>query len=121
MNYEFNADVEKNRLYMMMEGFYIEEQLHEAYDMVVKEAEKLQDGYTVISDVSRLRVTTDEASVYIEKMRDYAIKRKTKIIIRVVGNKLSKMQLKDLTDGYLEQIEVSSLEEANDYLDKNNL
>ncbi len=116
---QFEADIEKNRLYMKLEGFYTEDKIKEAYDLVLKEAEKLKDGYAVINDMAQLRVTTEGASKYLEKMSEYAKSRDVKVVVRIVGNKLSKMQLDNLTGSKYWVKEVATLEEAHQYLDEN--
>ncbi len=120
--HECHIDIENNRFYMKLEGFYTADRLSVVTDEFIAEADKLQDGYAVINDISNLRVTTDEATKQLERMRDYALSRNIKIVIRIVGNKLSKMQLNDIADRKTYKIvEVSTYDDAIAYLNENGM
>ncbi len=113
----FKADTTNNRFYMHMEGFYSNEQLEEAMNRAVLEAERLTPGYTVINDITELHISDMEGLKHIKKLMEFANDKGAKKVIRIIKNKLSKIQFDDITaNANYDVTEVDSLEAAESYL-----
>ena len=115
--HSFKADVKNNRLYMHMEGFYSNDELQKAVNIAMLESKRLQPGYTVINDITELHISDMEGLQHIKKLMEFASNNGTKKVIRIIKNKLSKMQFEHVTEGAnYDIVEVNSLEEAEKYL-----
>jgi hypothetical protein len=59
--YSVKADVQKNRLYVTLEGFFEKELMKECTDKTIEETKKLKRGFDVITDLSNFKPVGKEA------------------------------------------------------------
>jgi hypothetical protein len=55
------ADVEKNRLYITLVGFFHQDEMKACTDKTIEEAKNLKPGFDVITDVSQFKPVGQEA------------------------------------------------------------
>jgi hypothetical protein len=83
--YDIHADVDKNRLYVVLDGFFTDEQLAEAVNKTFQEIDKLQHGFDIITDISKFKPASTEGAQDIARGQEYAKKQGANRIIRVTG------------------------------------
>ena len=54
------ADVGKNRLYIVLQGFFLADETREAADATIAEAKKLRPGFDCINDISTAKATSEQ-------------------------------------------------------------
>lgn len=86
--YEVRIAPEKNRMYLTLRGFMMDEELQKAADTVIAEMKKLKPGFTTINDISDFKPATPEGAEHIKRaqkaLSDYGMAR----VIRVVHEKI---------------------------------
>lgn len=122
--HKFKSDTIKNRFFMQMSGFYNEEQMRIATNEAILEAKKLKPGFTIINDSADLHIHDMEGVKYLGKMMEFAKSHGAVRVIRLVKEKLSQVQLAEQTkksQSDIEVIEVTSVDEVEQYLLKNDI
>ncbi|MDD5095629.1 MAG: hypothetical protein PHV74_14820 [Dehalococcoidia bacterium] len=116
---EARANVEKNRLYMKISGFFTDEEAKETADRSIAAMKKLKPGFDIITDGSELKALTPQGTNDIERVMKIAAELGVGRTVRVVGDKVSVMQLrrKEREAGAHEAPIASSIEEADRMLD----
>jgi hypothetical protein len=118
--YSIKADVDKNRLYITMQGFFSVEEMKACTDQTISESKKLKPGFDVITDISEFKPVSPEATKELERGQAFFKSAKIGRGIRVVGKSVtSGMQLNRTgkTVGY-EPNTVATLAEAEKFLDR---
>ncbi len=59
--YSVKADVQKNRLYVTLEGFFEYQLMKECTDKTIEETKKLKRGFDVITDLSNFKPVGKQA------------------------------------------------------------
>lgn len=114
------ADTAQNRLYMAIKGANFEDRADELEIELFEAVKKLQDGFTIINDMSGVSVLnialTERLSVFAQRLRDAGSRR----TIRIVGTQVMKLQAKRLlaTKNLSEVYIVESMEEAETMADQ---
>jgi len=118
-NYEIRADVEKNRLYILAEGFLTAEENKESVDKVLEELKKLRPGLGMITDLSKMKVASQEGAQEFERTTEAFKAMDIKRNIIVVEDAIARMQI-DRHSRKQEELRTefaSSVEEAERMLD----
>jgi len=63
------VDKERNRLYVVLEGFIDTEEMKKNSDETIEVIKQLKPGYAVITDISKFKTTTPEGSKEIERVQ----------------------------------------------------
>ena len=97
MYYEIRADSNKNRLYVVLEGFFTDQQVKEAADKTIEEIDKLRPGFDVINDISKFKPASTEGAKNIARGQQYALKCGVNRVIRVISDEvIGRMQFERL-------------------------
>jgi hypothetical protein len=80
------ADMAKNTLYLILDGFFGEAEIDAALLKTKQEIKKLKAGFSVINDVTGFKPTTSKAGDAIKATQAELVKLGMKHVIRVVGN-----------------------------------
>lgn len=117
--YEVWADVAKNRLYSMAEGFLTPEEHRVAIEKVLQELEKLKPGFDFIADLPQMKAVTQESTELYSRVREAFIAKNINRDLVVVKDDITRMQLqrKSKDANYTKQEFVASREEAERMLD----
>lgn len=110
--YQITADLTKNCLFIRLEGT-IDPELDRIVEFTLAETRKLQPGFTVINDISRMKAASQEGVEKIKLAQAELLKMGPEKIIRITENPITKMQF-DRTGkslGYT-ALEVKTMEEA---------
>jgi hypothetical protein len=116
--YDVRADTQKNRLYLVLNGFFSEDEAKEAADKTIREAKKLQPGFDVINDISAFKPASPRGAEEIKRAALFVRKHGVARIIRVVpSTTIGSMQFarKSREVGYDAGV-ASSIEEAEKIL-----
>lgn len=114
---EVKVDMQKNYIFIKMEGFMHDDDMKKAAEEVIKEAKKLKKNYTVITDVTKFRPSSQGGASEIQKAQKFLLDNGASKFIRIVESVLGKMQFtKNAKEVGIEVIEVRSYEEAHNYL-----
>jgi hypothetical protein len=117
---EVRTDVFKNRLYVMLEGFFSTEEMKKQVDNLVQEVKKLKPGFDVINDISRFKPTTPQGAEEMTRAQQSLQAAGVGRIIRIVESaSLSEMQFTRTAKeaGYAAET-ATSVEEAEKMLDR---
>ena len=83
--YNIKADIEKNRLYCTLSGFFENKDMKECSDKTIEECKKLKPGFDVITDISEFKAvgqdTVDEVKRAQAFFKEHGVRRG----IRVAG------------------------------------
>ncbi|MEW6516702.1 MAG: hypothetical protein AB1439_07365 [candidate division FCPU426 bacterium] len=120
--YSVKVDQAKNRLYLILEGFFSEAEAKSAADEVIVQARKMKPGFSVVNDISKAQPFSEEGTAHIQRAQSFLQQQGVGRVIRVVEarNILSRMQFerKGKEAGYTASQEVAAtLEEADRMLD----
>ncbi|MCJ7772951.1 MAG: hypothetical protein MUP22_07445 [Desulfobacterales bacterium] len=124
--YFIKANIEKNRLYMTLKGFFNVEEVTDAADKTIEEVKKLQTGFDIINDIREFIPGTEIVMRHIQRAQEFNKERGVKRIVRIVKEsdkgaaKITKVQFRksqEKIEGY-EAIEAPSVEEAERMLDE---
>ncbi len=120
--YRIYANVPKNRLYLILNGFFTDDEVHTASDLTISEIKKLQPGFAIINDISTFKPATPAGAEDIKRAQVFAKEHGAKRVIRVVGedkvaSAIAAMQFARTQQaaGYQAEI-VSTVEEAEKLL-----
>lgn len=116
--YQIYANVSKNRLYLLLHGFFTDDEIHAAYEFIISEIKNLRTGFDVIIDISEFKPATPVGAEDIKRAQLFAKEHGARRIIRVVGklkvaSAISATQFShtSYTDGYEADI-VATVEKA---------
>lgn len=118
--YEVRADIARNRLYIVLDGFFTDEQAVEAFEAVKAGVDQLQPGFDVINDVRTFKPASPEVAAYIAKGQQYEIKHGLNRVVRVLGAEIiGQMQFERLSkETGLTVIGATSVKAAEKLLDE---
>ena len=117
--FTIKADIQKNRLYVKLVGFFDYKEMKACTDKTIEEASKLKPGYDVINDISEFKPAGQDTLKEVERAQSYLKKTGVRRGIRVEGKaKLTNIQFNRIgkTVDYLAET-VETMEEAEKLLD----
>lgn len=120
--FEVHINMAKNRLYITLKGFMSDEEVRDAANEVIKNADKLRPGFDVVNDLSEMKVATQDGAKEIARAQHYLAGKGVNRVIRVVVNSVTKTQFNRTgkAAGYSKDADTaSSVEEADKMLDEN--
>lgn len=80
------ADIIKNRLYVVMNGFFEYKEMKECTDKTIEESKKLKPGYDVVTDISQFKAVGQDALAEVTRGQAYFKKSGVRHAIRVIGD-----------------------------------
>lgn len=87
------ADIQKNRLYVKLVGYFDYKAMKECTDKVIEGVRKLKPGYDVINDISEFKPVGQDTLKEVERGQAYFKKSGIRHGVRVEGkNKLTHLQ-----------------------------
>jgi uncharacterized membrane protein YdfJ with MMPL/SSD domain len=117
--FTIKADIQKNRLYVTLVGYFDYKEMKASTDKTIEEVRKLKRGYDLINDISQFKPASQDALKEVERAQSYLKKTGIRHGIRVEGKaKLSSIQFNRIgkTVDYLPDT-VETIEEAEKLLD----
>jgi len=111
--YQIEADKAKNLLIIHLEGFMSDDELNKTANDMRNEVDKLQSGFTLISDIARMKPASQTGAILIQEAQQYLADKGMARTIRVVADPIAGMQFNRISKkvGYSAEI-VNSMEEA---------
>ena len=90
---EIRADVSKNRIYLVLAGFFNDEEMKKAADQAIQEVKKLKPGFAVINDISKFKPTTPQGAEEMKRAQEFVQTAGVGRVIRIVESAvLTEMQ-----------------------------
>lgn len=83
---DIRADVAKNRLYLVLIGFFQDDEVQVASDKCIAEATKLKAGFDVINDISQFKPASPKGADEIKRAQLFVKQHGVKRVIRIVGD-----------------------------------
>jgi hypothetical protein len=120
MKHGVSVDQAKNRLYIILDGFFTDADVQKVSVAVYGAINSLQPGFDMVTDVTTCRPATPAGSTEIEKTQQYAIDKGARRFVRVVSERiLIQMQInRGAAKAGIKANYVKSIAEANALLDK---
>lgn len=84
-NWEVDADHEKNRLYLELDGFLDSDAAGDAADATIAGAEALDEGFDMVTDLSNFQPSDEEAMKHIERGKKGIAKHGVAAVVRVMS------------------------------------
>lgn len=111
--YEIRADVARNRLYVVAEGFLTEEENKASADQTIEEMNKLKPGFDIISDTSTMKAATQEGIKEWDRLYQALADKGYRRSIGVIQDNITRMQVqrKSAEAGFKQEY-AASVEEA---------
>ena len=91
MTYDINADVLANRLHIDLTGRMDADEISEAADVTIDEAEALDDGFDIITDLSGFKPPSPEAAQPIKRAQGQLKEMGVDRVIRVTDEQTSEV------------------------------
>jgi hypothetical protein len=112
--FEVYAKPEKNRLYIRFIGATNEQEMADAIPKLNSVVKDLKPGFTVVSDISEYKPSSQETAKQISRGSDNLIKKGMGRLVRVVGESaVAQMQIERTAQaGGIRADKVTSVEEA---------
>ena len=82
--YEARADIRRNRLYVVLEGFISDAEAKDACDTTIAEASKLMPGFDIINDISTVKPASPHGVTELLRCQTFLRDRGIGRVIRVV-------------------------------------
>lgn len=82
---DIRADIARNRLYLVLDGFFQDDELVKAADKCISEGAKLKPGFDVINDISNFKPASPKGAEEIKRAQIFIKQNGVKRVIRVVG------------------------------------
>jgi len=117
--FTIRADIDKNRLYCTLNGFFKYEEMKECTDKTIEECKKLKPGFDVITDISQFKAVGQDALDEVMRAQAFFKEHGVRHAIRVEGgSKLTNIQFSRLGKSvdYVPQV-VETMAEAEKILD----
>ncbi|MBD3345658.1 MAG: hypothetical protein GF401_11410 [Chitinivibrionales bacterium] len=118
--YSVTADVNKNRLYIVLRYTITKDIAERVADMIVKESIKLKPHFGVITDMTGLKFGHISAGFILKNAMEFLHSRNVGTVVRVVGgSKVGLIQFARLTQGFTgyKPVYVPTMQEAEKKLD----
>jgi hypothetical protein len=116
--FEVRSDPDRNRLYLTMAGRLDSAERQTIIKAILTEAGKLTEGFGVVSDISGLYASDQEGFKDFLRAKSGLKLKGAGPVVRVVKIPLSRIQAERIsTEAGYEAVEVSSVEEADQWLD----
>ena len=116
--FEVRSDPERNRLYLTLAGSLDSAERQAIIKAILTEAGKLAPGFGVVSDISGLYASDQEGFKDFLRAKSGLKLKGAGPVVRVVKIPLSRIQAQRIsTEAGFEAVEVSSVEEADQWLD----
>ncbi|MFC1925469.1 hypothetical protein ACFLW2_02095 [Chloroflexota bacterium] len=117
-NTEIRADVARNRLYVIVQGFLTSQENNESVDKILEALRKLRPGFDMITDMATMKVATEEGSEGFGRAHEAIKAMGQKNNILVVKDPLVRMQIERMSREAGTPAEfASSIEEAERILE----
>ena len=117
---EIRADTLKNRMYLVLDGFFTDEEMKKAADEAIQEVKKLKPGFAIINDISKFKPATAQGVEEMKRAQKFVQTAGVGRIIRIVESAaLAQMQFKRTSReaGYTAET-AASVQEAEAMLDR---
>ena len=113
------ADTSKNRLYVVLDGYFSDEKVKEACSKVLREVRKLKPGFTAINDISGFRPASPQGAAEMQRAQGVIMEAGLTRVVRIVGSALGEMQFRRTSRnaGYGAST-AASIQEAERMLDR---
>jgi hypothetical protein len=82
---DIRADLARNRLYIVLDGFFQDDELTKAADTCISEGAKLKQGFDIINDISNFKPASPKGAEEIKRAGIYVKQNGVRRVIRVVG------------------------------------
>ena len=89
--YDITADRSSNRLYLNLSGRMEREDIEEAADATIAEAEKLRDGFDIVNDLAGFKPPSPEAAKPIKRAQGQLKEMGVDRVVRVVDEDTSQV------------------------------
>ncbi|MFC1961074.1 hypothetical protein ACFLYO_10230 [Chloroflexota bacterium] len=121
--YEIRVDTNKNRLYVILDGYLADDKIQEAVNTTKANIDQLKPGFDLINDARNFKPLSPESTTSIAELQKYLIEHGLKQTVRIVGKEvIGAMQLERMTkDTGYDVLFASSIEEAETLLDEQSL
>jgi len=116
---EVRVNPAKNRLYLFLRGFWSEEMAAAVSARVKREAKALKPGFSIINDISQLKIGPPEAAAIVKECQEWLGAQGAGRVVRVVSadNPLAKMQFKRTSQEAYDASVATTVREAEQMLD----
>jgi hypothetical protein len=91
---DLRADTSKNRLYVVLDGYFSDQQVKEACGKVIREVKKLKPGFTAINDISGFRPATPQGAAEMQRTQGVIMQAGLARVVRITGSALGEMQFR---------------------------
>jgi hypothetical protein len=119
-NQTVRVNVAKNRLYIISDGFFTDDELDKGIDRVIREMAKVKPGFICISDVSTFKPATAAGAQKLQGLAAELVKKGVKKIIQIhAANDLTNMQVNRIAKNQIGDFvqHVGSMDEADKLAD----
>ena len=116
---EIRADPVKNRLTLILAGFFHDTEAVDAADRCIAGISKLKTGFDIIADISNFKPATPVGAEEIKRVQLYSIQHGVKRTVRIVGQAfLAQSQFnRQVNDSKVAMHTAGSIKEAEHILD----
>ena len=115
---EVRIDTAKNRLYLLLRGYWSVEMASAVSVKIKQEVKALKPGFAIINDISTLKIGPPEAAAVVKECQEWLGANGAARVVRVVSadNPLARMQFKRTSQEVYEANVATTVQEAEQML-----
>jgi hypothetical protein len=89
---DIRADVTKNRLYLILSGFFEDPEMTAVADKCIAEVKKLKPGFDIINDISQCKSASDKGIMELLRAQTFIKQSGVNKVVRITGDIITQAQ-----------------------------
>jgi hypothetical protein len=89
---DIRADVMKNRLYLILGGFFEDPEMKTIADKVIAEVKKLKPGFDIINDISQCKSASEKGILELLRAQTFIKQSGVNKVVRITGDVITQAQ-----------------------------
>jgi hypothetical protein len=89
---DIRADVMKNRLYLILAGFFDDSEMTGVADKCIAEVKKLKPGFDIINDISQCKSASDKGILELMRAQTFIKQSGVNKVVRITGDIITQAQ-----------------------------
>lgn len=89
---DIRADIMKNRLYLILAGFFEDPEMIAVADKCIAEVKKLKPGFDIINDISQCKSASDRGIMELLRAQTFIKQSGVNKVVRITGDVITQAQ-----------------------------
>jgi hypothetical protein len=84
--YSIRVDIDRNRLYVTLAGFFSLDEIKKCGDETIEATRRLRSGYDVVTDITQFKAGTADVAAQVERVQAHFRRSGARQGVRIVGS-----------------------------------